>query len=382
MTRGGRLADNADISNTQPTMNTHARFSRRVVALLANFALALVADGEAQTIPEIEGPRAAYNQALTKIRADRDKLAAPANRTYAVKLEELHKKLTDEGEAAAALAVKAEQERFAKATEPTGEERRKMTGLLLALRVAYEKERAPAYMPANKLEAQAHEAWAAGLAQLQDRFTRFNQHAKAAVVKAERDKLLAAAAAAKAAASAPILPATPAQTPLDPRLADQIKAAIAQKTPTQTETSGKRKGSSNVPEDGALLVGFELSEFSWRGKSVKSLDPIFLTREGVFRGAIRGKHSNRRTVVEAHPGYAVGGLHVYSHDRVGGLQLVFMKIDTATGKLDPQSSYTSPWYGTQGEGEPIRLGCDGKLVIGVHGASGADVDTIGLVQMP
>jgi hypothetical protein len=366
--------------NSQPTMKTHAHYRRCILGVLTGFTLLISAEISAQTIPEIEGPRTAYQNALAKIRSDRDKLAAPANRMYATKLQELHAKLTAEGETDAVTAVRAEQERFAKGIEPTGEERRKMTGLLLALRVAYEKERAPAYIPANKLEAQAHEAWATGLAQLQDQMTRYNLHAKAAIVKAERDKLAAAAAAAKAALSAPIGAATPPK--LEARLADQIKAAIAQKSPVPTETSGNKKGASNVPEDGAVLVGFELSEFAWRGKSVKSLDPIFLTREGIFRGELRGKHSRNRSVVEARPGFAVGGLHVYSHDRIGGLQIVFMKLDPTTGKLDPQSSYTSPWYGTQGEGAPIRLGGDGRLVIGVHGASGSDADTIGLVQMP
>jgi hypothetical protein len=166
-------------------------------------------------------------------------------------------------------------------------------------------------------------------------------------------------------------------------LAAKIRAAIEQKKTSMTDPSGARRGSSNVPDDGALLVGFEISEFNWHSKkSVKALDPIFLTSQGVFRGEMRGKHSNQRTVVQAPAGYAVGALNTYSTDRIAGFQIIFMKIDPATGKLDTQSKYESKWFGTKGDGDPKQLAGDGRLVIGVHGATGADADTIGLVQMP
>ena len=332
-------------------------------------------------IPEIEGPRAAYHQALAKIRAERDQKAAEANRAYATRLQELHKKLTDEGETQAVEAVKAEIDRVAKGAEPSNEERRKMTGLLLATRVLYEKNRGPAYMAAARSEAQAHEAWARGLAQLEDHLTKQRQFAKVAVVKAERAKTDQAKAAAEAASIAPS-PAAAAEPKLDPALAAKIKAAIQAKTITNTPTAGRKAGDANVPEDGAVLVGFELSEFSWRGKSVKSLDPIFLTPEGAFRGEMRGKHSKNRTVAQAPDGYAVGALNVYTHDRIAGLQLIFMKLDAATGRLDPKSRFETKWFGSKGDGEPTQLGGDGRLVVGVHGARGADADSIGLVQMP
>jgi hypothetical protein len=161
---------------------------------LVNSAAAQVA-----TIPEIEGPRAKYQEALAQVRAERDLQAADANRTYAARLQDLHKQLAGEGETLAAAAVQREIDRVSKMVEPTNEERRKMTGLLLALRVAYEKARGPAYMAAAKSEAEAHAAWEAGLAQLEAYLTRRGQVDKVAVVKVERTRIEQAKIAAKEA---------------------------------------------------------------------------------------------------------------------------------------------------------------------------------------
>jgi hypothetical protein len=360
-----------------------------IFPLFASALTAIAAD--VNTIPEIEAGRTAYHQALAKIRAERDQQTAGSKQTYTKRVQDLQKKLAEEGDTKGADAAQEEADRLARGVEPTNEERRKMIGLLLALRVAYEKDRGPVYIAAAKREAQAHAAWDTGLGQLEAHLTKLRQLNKVAVVKAERARVDAAKAEAIAAANPPPIdgaPTTPPPSPgaasgqtLDAGLAEKIKAAIAQKKTSMTATSGTRRGSSNVPDDGALLIGFEVSEFGWRGKSVKALDPIFLTNQGVFRGEMRGKHSKERTVVQAPAGYAVGALNVYSHDRIGGMQIIFMKIDSATGKLDPQSKYESKWFGTKGEGDPKQLGGDGRLVIGVHGATGADADTIGLVQM-
>src|SRR5215203_3020151 len=199
----------------------------RLIAFAACAVATISCAAATVAIPEIEGPRAAYHQALAKIRAERDQKAAAATRTYAGRLQELHKKLTDEGETEAAEAVKMERERVAKGAEPTYEERRKMTGLLLATRVLYEKNRGPAYIAAAKTEAQAHEAWANGLAQLEALLTKQRQFAKAAVVKAERAKTDQAKEAAQAVASAP--PIADKGPHLDPALAEKIKSAIQQK---------------------------------------------------------------------------------------------------------------------------------------------------------
>ena len=108
----------------------------RFFLLLICLCSASSAVAQLATIPEIEGPRAKYNQALAAIRNERDQQAAETNRTYAASLQDLLKELTAEGETQAAVAVQLEINRIAKGEEPTNLERRKMTGLLLATRVA------------------------------------------------------------------------------------------------------------------------------------------------------------------------------------------------------------------------------------------------------
>lgn len=364
-----------------------------LLPIIACVAIATAAD--TTTIPEIEGPKARYQQALTDIRAKRDREAAPTNKTYAESLAKLYKQLDAEGEAAGALAVKTEQERFAKGVEPTDAEQRKMTGLLRALRTAYEKERDRPYSTAAKDEEVAHRAWASGLTALAERLAKLGQHEKAAIARAELAKLsslppepVAPAAVPPTPLPVPTAPPVAQTTTQAPRLhallANKIKDAIAGKSTMKTALSGKREGTSETPPDGALLIGLNITEFGWRGKSVKTVEPIFLGRDGVFHGKARGKPTNNVIRIEAKEGYAIGGLNTYAHDRIAAIQVVFMKIIPLTGKLDPraESRYTSPWYGTQGDGPATRLGGDGRLAIGVHGGMGADTDTIGLVMMP
>jgi hypothetical protein len=339
-------------------------------------ALTLSVHG-ATTVPELEAGRAKYQEALANIRVQRDREAAPFTKTYGQNLQKLYDKFIGEGEGEAAAAVKEEQERVARGAEPTNEERRKMQGLLLASRVAYEKARGMSYIAASQLEVQAHASWSAGLAQLKAFFAKQGQAEKAAVVQAELDKL--------AKPVVPVIPATPAGPKLDDHLADKIKAAIAAGTTALTPASREKEAKdkpTEVPGEGAVLIGFELSEFAWRGKSVKCLEPIYLGRDGVFHGMSRGKHSRDRQTVQAADGFAVAGVNVQSHDRIGAFQVVFMKLNPATGTLDPATAYASKWYGKQIDGDPVKLGGDGKLVVGVHGAKGADTDTIGLVQLP
>ena len=360
--------------------------------IFASIVMAVAAD--VSTIPEIEGPRARYQQSLAEIRAKRDREAAPANKTYAESLARLYKQLADEGEAAAALAVQAEQERFAKGIEPTDVEQRKMTGLLRALRTAYEKERDRAYSTAAKDEEIAHRAWATGLTALAERLTKAGQPEKAAIARAELAKLAPLAPAPVAPVAVPPKPAPVASVPvarppthgtrLDATLAVKIKAAIAANSITKTELSGKREGPSETPQDGALLIGFDITEFNWRGTNVKTVQPIFLGRDGVFNGQLRGKPKKEVIHIQAKEGYAVGELNTYTNDRIAALQVVFMKINPLTGKLDPraESRYLSPWCGTQGDGPATKLGGDGRMVIGIHGAFGVDAPPIGLVMMP
>jgi hypothetical protein len=220
------------------------------------------------TIPEIEGPRAAYHQALAKIRAERDQKAAQATRIYAGRLQDLYTQLTEEGETQAAAAVKTEIDRVAMGVEPTNEERRKMTGLLLATRVLYEKNRAPAYMAAAKSEEQAHAAWATGLAQLEQHLIKQRQFAKVLVVKAERARTDEAKAAASAAATAPVAADSAKVAELTAKLKD---------TRWHIDNSGHRDEKSwmELKADGTTIAGWHKRIGSWTVLPDGRVDAIF-----------------------------------------------------------------------------------------------------------
>jgi hypothetical protein len=70
------------------------------------------------------------------------------------------------------------------------------------------------------------------------------------------------------------------------------------------------------------------------------------------------------------------------NERIAGMKVTFMKLDAATGRLDPQKSFESKWYGTKGEGDPVRLGGDGHIVVGLHGSHENAARAIGLVLLP
>ncbi len=84
------------------------------------------------------------------------------------------------------------------------------------------------------------------------------------------------------------------------------------------------------------------------------------------------------TCARCKPGYAVGGLNVKGGLRVDGLEFVFMRIKE--DGLDKSDSYTSPWLGGQGGGEPATFGGEGSPVVGLAGRGGSDLDAIGLVS--
>jgi hypothetical protein len=182
------------------------------------------------------------------------------------------------------------------------------------------------------------------------------------------------------------VPTTGAAARLEPALAERIAAAVKAGTCVKTESSEEPGGGSDIPENGALLVGFEFMETKGGGTpDVRSLRPTYLTRDGITPGKDRGKMEQVTDKVQARAGYAVGGLVTYQNpQRIQGIQVVFMKIDSRTGRLDvsPTNSYKSKWFGSKGKGSPKTLGGDGRFVVGVYGKTGADADTIGLVQMP
>jgi hypothetical protein len=126
---------------------------------------------------------------------------------------------------------------------------------------------------------------------------------------------------------------------------------------------------------GSLLVGFHVVV----NGVVNIIEPKFRTPNGIVAGSTHGSNGGTEIDVMAKPGYAVGAIVVKPGDTVDGFRVVFMRV---RGKnLDPSDSYESQWMGGMGGGAETKLGGDGKPVIGIHGTSGTNIDSLGLVLL-
>ncbi len=365
---------------------------RPLFLLLATLLLAPLLPAQAPAdVPEIEVLRGPYQRNVATVRAARDTRLAGIARTYAGGVERLQRETTARGDLDGALLAKAEMERVGGGQEPSVEERKTMPPALATMRARFEKEREPVLIAARQQETAQTQSYLAALDVLQKRLTTQNQLEKALAVKAERERAATGSDAAVAGAVAgpvvaPGTPTTGSGARLEAAMADKIRQGVASKAFTQTEPSEPgNPGGKDVPEDGALLVGFEIDEEHTDNLlDIRSLRPFFLTRDGIVPGKDRGQLTKVSEKVMARNGYAVGGLLTWHNKRrIGGIQVLFMKIDARTGRLDPSpaNAYKSKWFGVNPKGRPLTLGGDGRLVIGVYGRTGADADSIGLVQM-
>lgn len=350
------------------------------------------APDNATGVPELDALRSSYQKNMATIATARETRVDPVRRGYTAELERLQKEITSSGDLDGALQVKAERERVAANHEPTATERQAMAPTLAAARGRYEKALEPIVTLIRNAEDQQRRDYLAALDRLQRQFTTQNQLDKAALVKTEREVIAGPAApkgpepAATPSALSPAAVAGAGQ--LDPKFAAKIAAAVRDKKLALSELSRPKGGAGNdVPSEGAVLVGFEFFEQKSNGfPDIRSLRPIFLTSAGVKPGMDRGKMEKVTNKVIARPGYAVGGINVYHTNgdgRIQGLQVIFMKMAPAEGRLDHSSSstYRSLWFGSiPRKDKPKELGGDGRPVVGVYGFHGADCDCIGLVQ--
>ena len=132
----------------------------------------------------------------------------------------------------------------------------------------------------------------------------------------------------------------------------------------------------SAPE-GGVLAGFEIGLGKFVNSDiVKAARPIYRVGDRDFLGKQRGTETNRVVTVVARPGYAVGALTAKAGLTVDGLSVTFMKV--VNGRLDPTDAYESNWIGGKGGNQPVRLGGDGRLVVGMIGKSNTKKDMTGM----
>lgn len=366
----------------EKTLSMRAFFHLGWVCLLVSAAVAQI-----PIIPEIAAVRDPYVRNLTLIRAARDQRATPITTAYLAALGRLEKQLPSDP------AITAERERIAAKREPLDHERKAMPPALAELRARYDNDLVRSNTPFQQQEHQQTRQYISMIETVQRRLTAQNQVAKAAAARAEG--LAAAATLPQGAIAAPDGNSKPiaestirgstvkAVGTLDPALADKLAAAGTAKAYTRTESSSQNPampGWADVPETGGLLVGFEFFEVG-KEKRIRSLRPYYMTRTGIVAGKDRGKMEKVTDKIIARPGYAVAGFLGVAGKN--GMQILFMKIDPASGRFatDSASTYKSQWFGEKSRDKPLQIGGDGRLVIGVYGKTGADCDDLGLVLM-
>jgi hypothetical protein len=139
-----------------------------------------------------------------------------------------------------------------------------------------------------------------------------------------------------------------------------------------TPFAGKNQGGvlSRFVSPGHPLLGVEYHEGEWdKEKCLARLVPIFSEDQPV---TIEPREL-------AKEGYAVGGMNVKAGKFVYAVQLIYMKLKP-DGTLDPKDTYTTEWLGPESTGKVIKLGGDGKRVIGINCRSGAILDGLALVM--
>jgi hypothetical protein len=122
----------------------------------------------------------------------------------------------------------------------------------------------------------------------------------------------------------------------------------------------------NVPEDGSILVGMEVTYAPFFNQNtIKSVRPIYQRADGTrYDGPVCGTPTKVGERVVAKNGYAIGGAAIRAGMGIGGMQLTFMEIG-ADG-LNPDKTYLSKWLGAYGADARMYLN-DGRPIVGIAG---------------
>ena len=163
-----------------------------------------------------------------------------------------------------------------------------------------------------------------------------------------------------------------------------LKAGSKNPAIAKTKTVGAPTGIqfSETQATGGVLVGFDFWTSNYNNALVvNGICPVYETAQGRVRGKVRGYRVGNHVTVEARPGFAVSGIRAKAGDRMDRVQVEFMRINYPTRDLDPGTQYHSDWVGGKGGKAEHHLTGNGKLVIGIFGASGDELDRFGLLYL-
>lgn len=135
------------------------------------------------------------------------------------------------------------------------------------------------------------------------------------------------------------------------------------------------------PVKPSVLIGFEYATSTLYGGhlTIKSLRPIFRTRDGESVGEWHGAPHGKVRRIRAKNGYVVAGIVAKTGHRVDGMRLICMRVEH--GRLNSEDAYQSEWIGGRGGGGEAKYAANGCPIVGVYGRQGHDVDAIGFIQV-
>ena len=346
--------------------------------------------------------QAVFNREVTDVHAAELKELASK---YAALLDAGIAKVSVAGDLKGALVLRDEKKRFAETNVFPEKDEDSDDASVKAIRAVIRVQLAKLETASGARAKTVHGKYDAVLALAQTQLTQHQRLDDALLVKARREEVSAAWLAGIPAAPAPqpsptvqspkVSPVIPMKTDfatartnpaiLDEALAQRITTAISANTIQRLGPVGPQgEGRSDLPKDGAVLVGFEYNTGKWKGDPmVKSMRPLFLTTTGVVSGNGRGNPDQPYKVIKARAGYAVSGLIVNpGKERLGGFQMVFSRMQKRPIGSSEPDSYKSDWVAGEIRKGMVVLGGEGRLAIGIFGGWGADVGSIGLIVAP
>jgi S1-C subfamily serine protease len=138
---------------------------------------------------------------------------------------------------------------------------------------------------------------------------------------------------------------------------------------------------TDIPPEGALLVGFKYSLGTWVNRQiVSSIQPIFLTSNGEKLGETEGNVSSIIETVRAKSGYVVTCMRVRAGGNFDGFGLVFTRLNGA--RLDLNDNCESPWICRSDTDSEQREETDNAVVVGIRGKKKEKIGSVTLVTVP
>lgn len=138
---------------------------------------------------------------------------------------------------------------------------------------------------------------------------------------------------------------------------------------------------TDVPAEGAVLVGFNLSMGKFfNNPTIEGLQPIYMTEKGEQLGPMLGKEGGTAARVQAEKGYVITKIRVRAGGNLDGIGLTLTRL--VGTKLVAEDSYESEWVGAREGGGETIIETKGGLPVGITGKKAEKIGSLSMVVLP